>query len=95
MSIYYLKETRCYNDKPRTIDVSLFLLDFDKNTYQWLITRNFKPMDSTETFDNMFDNLLHHTQYIAHQAKTNRMISCDFDILTKGKAEELMFLLGI
>ena len=92
MSKYYLKETRTYNMEPDAI--SIFLLDFDKDEYQWIITRNIKPLIAKKIYHNMMDGLISHVSFITHNRK-NDLLSYTFDILTNDEIEEQLFLLGI
>ncbi len=97
MSKYYLKETRTYRDEElhETSYISLFVLDFDNNRYQWVITRNEKPNEPSKEYTNMMDGLISHVSYITHKNKDGSCLNYKLDIITKDEAEELMFLLGI
>ena len=89
MSKYYMKETHIQRNGPEAF-ISLFLLDFDNDSYEWLVTMNEQYRGSDKFFDNLFDTLISHMEYThRHESQYS------FDMITKHEAEELIFLLGI
>lgn len=89
MSKYYLKETSTL-DLYKEQMVSLFLLDFEKDTFEWLLCANDLDKSNDGERGDMTQHVINHMNYIK-----SKDIKRNFDIITETEAEELMFMLGI